>query len=118
MNKTAIQAGIILFIGTLIFIILKPVNRGVARMELLPTRKKLKIEKPPLDEESMQIESRRKAYLCLCAYIDAYNDEKSDEELQSMKDEFKDQYGVIIYQDANLKLAVKDIMGNPILVNA
>lgn len=117
MNNTAIQAGIVLGAAILLTILLIPVNKGQARMELLPTRKKLKIEKPPLDEESMQVEERLMAYQCLCAYIDAYNDEKTDEQLQSIKDEFKSKYGIVIYQDANLKLAVKDVMGNPILVN-
>lgn len=77
-----------------------------------------KIKKPTLPEDQMQDEAIRTAYEALCAYIDASNEGQSQTVLDSISKDFEDKMGLVIYKDAGGKLAVKDIEGNDILVNA
>ena len=76
-----------------------------------------KIRKPTISEEELQDEVVASAYSALCSYIDAYNNGESAATLETIKTEFKNNLGFIIYTDDLGKLAVKDINNNDILIN-
>lgn len=118
MNLSAKQALIILGAAIVLYLAIRPVSDLSERVSLLPgNRKKILMKKPEIDEADLQDDTVRTAFQALCAYIDSYNAGEDEATLEKIKEEFKKKYGFIIYQDASLKLAVKDTDGNDILVN-
>lgn len=116
------KLGAIVLISALIFWAFKPKKDGRDKLFHFSggggKDKKSFISKPELSDEQMNEPTLRLAYEALCAYIDAANEGKSESELQSIKQEMSDQMGIVIYNDASGKLAVKDTAGNDILVNS
>lgn len=80
-------------------------------------QKKSYIKKPFLSDDELQNDDLKMAYEALCAYIDAFNDGAEKNELQAIKDDFESKLGIVIYEDNDGLLAVKDSNGNDILVN-
>lgn len=110
------QQAMVIFVGAIcVFLLLKKSDDGRARMEMLPVRKRQQLQKPTLSPEALKNDTLRQAYLCLCKYIDSYNDGMSQSELEKIKNKFKEDAGFDIYQDANMNYCVKDIQGINIL---
>jgi hypothetical protein len=63
----------------------------------------------------MQDNNIRPAYLALCAYIDAYNNNETESTLRDLREAFQKDLSIIIYEDENNKLAVKSVDGKDIL---
>jgi hypothetical protein len=116
-NDSLKQLILITGVSLLIFWIFKPKGDGEGKSIFSSSSGRKIIRKPILSEDDLQDDYLRSAYECLCAYIDAYNEQESDKVLIEMKDDFKTDIGIVIYEDANGKLAVRDTEGNDILVN-
>ena len=113
--KSAFISLIIIGGGILLFWVVKPLDNGLSKIEFFPSRKRQYINKPAISDELMQDERFRVAFLCVCKYIDAYNEGVTDAELDKIKDAFKKEFGYILYQDEQLRLCVKDLQGMPVL---
>lgn len=115
-GKESLIVSLIIILGGLgLAWLLRPIDNGLARLEFLPSRKRQFVNKPTLSDELMADEYYRIAWMCVCQYIDAYNEGLPDAELEKIKDGFKKEFGYIIYQDEKLRLCVKDLQDAPVL---
>ena len=119
-NESLKKLLVVLGASLVIFWIFKPKKDGKDILSNFTGRKPKRpiIKKPFIDDNDLQNPDLKLAYEALSAYIDASNTDASDEELEAIKDEFKEQMGIVIYTDAEGLLAVKDTNGYDILVNS
>lgn len=120
MKQQAKELTVIVAVSILIFLVLKPKNAKKQTVFNLnrQAKKKQYITKPFIDDELMQYDHIAVSYQALCAYIDAVNNGDDESKLEALKDGFKKEIGIEIYNDANNMLAVRDLEGNDILVNS
>ncbi len=118
-NESLKKLLVILGASVIIFWVFKPKKDGKDILSSFSKKPKRPIiKKPFIDENDLSNPDLRMAYEALSQYIDASNTDASDEDLQAIKDELRDQMGIVIYTDAGGLLAVKDTDGNDILVNS
>lgn len=117
------KLAVILLISGVLFFVFKPKKDGRDKLWAFAgsgngSKPKSFIKKPELPSSQMQEPSLKLAYEALCAYIDAVNEGESENNLASIRNEIQDQMGMVIYEDNNGLLAVKDTQNNDILVNS
>lgn len=103
----------------LIFWLIKPSLDG-KKDSFLPigggSKKSKYIKKPVLGNENEGDPFVLQAYDCLCAYIDAINNDESQATLDELNRGFNDM-GFDVYKDNTGRLAVRDMDGQPIMTN-
>jgi hypothetical protein len=115
LNTSAKEAIIIVVFSLILFVAFRGVINGEEKLQLLPSRKRQPLDKPVLSPDEMQDNNIRPAYLALCAYIDAYNNNETESTLRDLREAFQKDLSIIIYEDENNKLAVKSVDGKDIL---
>lgn len=118
------KLAVILLISGVLFFVFKPKKDGRDKLWAFAgsgnngSKAKSFIKKPELPDAQKHEPSLKLAYEALCAYIDAVNEGESQSNLASIRNEIEDQMGMVIYEDQNGLLAVKDTQNNDILVNS
>ncbi len=119
-NESLKKLLVILGGSLLIFWVLKPKKDGKDILSGFGGKKSKRdiIKKPFMDDDALANPDLKLAYEALSQYIDAYNGGATDKELEAIKDEFKEQMGLVIYTDDEGLLAVKGTDGRDILLNS
>jgi hypothetical protein len=114
MNESVKKLFVIAAASILIFWIFKPRDEKGSGAGLF-NKKREPIRKPNISESMLEDEDICKAYECLCIYIEAYNAGESESDLLQIKNEFKTQLGIDIYEDCEGRLCVRRYDGEDLL---
>ena len=118
-NMTDTQKTILILGGALaIFYLLNKVKIGGK------TKKELKEERKKVDVPTMNAKDAKgnkqaqDGFICLKAYIDAFNNGEPANVLDELNREFAKEYKLRVFRrSSDNKIVVSDLSGNPILVN-